>query len=381
MRVLIISTMEGSPWGGSEELWAGVADILLSRSCDVTICIKQWPDEHPTARALRQRGAKFQYRKDGSLGRRVLNKLLDRCRNPFQALIKKCRPQLVMFSLGSTVSGLPWMEACGDLAVPYVTVAHGAAPWWWPSDEEVSRLRNAYSKALTACFVSAGNLSMTEQQLGVKIENAKIIRNPFKVPHEPNLSWPNSQIARWAFVSRVDAWAKGFDILLDVISQQKWQQRPLKITVFGSGPNANWLKESITLLGLNNIEHGGVSNPLDIWKKHQCLILPSRAEGMPLVVVEAMLCARPCIVTDVAGNTELVENNINGFVAEHPTAKALDAAMEAAWINRDNWEQMGKAAAVSVRHAIPPRPAEVFVNEILQIPSTIPPDRLSNHVV
>lgn len=31
--------------------------------------------------------------------------------------------------------------------------------------------------------------------------------------------------------------------------------------------------------------------------------------------MEAMLCGRPCIVTDVAGNTEVVEDGVTGFVA------------------------------------------------------------------
>ena len=56
-----------------------------------------------------------------------------------------------------------------------------------------------------------------------------------------------------------------------------------------------------------------------IWAEHHALVLPSRFEGMPLVVVEAMLCGRPCIVTDVGGNAELIRDGINGFLAKAPT--------------------------------------------------------------
>ena len=66
---------------------------------------------------------------------------------------------------------------------------------------------------------------------------------------------------------------------------------------------------------------------------------------MPLSVVEAMLCGRPCIVTDVAGNRELIRDNVNGFLAKAPTVELLDEAMNRAWENRHRLREMGEAAA------------------------------------
>jgi glycosyl transferase family 1 len=42
--------------------------------------------------------------------------------------------------------------------------------------------------------------------------------------------------------------------------------------------------------------------------------MPSRIEGLPLVLIEAMLCGRPVVATDVAG-AEVIEDEVTGFLA------------------------------------------------------------------
>jgi glycosyltransferase involved in cell wall biosynthesis len=85
---------------------------------------------------------------------------------------------------------------------------------------------------------------------------------------------------------------------------------------------------------------------------------------MPLTVVEAMLCGRPCIVTDVAGNRELVRDGINGFLAKAPTVDFLDEAMDRAWRSLGRLRDMGERAAVDVRQWVSADPAEDFVQEL-----------------
>jgi len=58
-------------------------------------------------------------------------------------------------------------------------------------------------------------------------------------------------------------------------------------------------------------------------------------------LVEAMLCGRPAVVTDVGGNTEWIEDGRTGFVAEAPTAKSFGAALERAWLAQADWQKMG----------------------------------------
>ena len=76
------------------------------------------------------------------------------------------------------------------------------------------------------------------------------------------------------------------------------------------------------------IGFAGFVAPEDIWAKEQILVLPSRQEGLPIALVEAMMAGRPAVVTDVGGNREVIDEGITGFIAEAPTVCAVSAALE-----------------------------------------------------
>lgn len=102
---------------------------------------------------------------------------------------------------------------------------------------------------------------------------------------------------------------------------------------------------------------GHVAEIQQVWTQHHALVLPSRFEGLPIALVEAMLCSRPAIVTDFAGNAELVgKNGECGFVATAPTVTAVADAMERAWQSRMRWQAMGQTASHQVRSQIPRDP-------------------------
>ena len=67
---------------------------------------------------------------------------------------------------------------------------------------------------------------------------------------------------------------------------------------------------------------GGETSVTDIWASNQVLALASRYEGLPLVIVEAMLCGRPVVATNVAGHSEVIEDGRVGFLADAPTVRA-----------------------------------------------------------
>lgn len=96
------------------------------------------------------------------------------------------------------------------------------------------------------------------------------------------------------------------------------------------------------------------------------MILPSRAEGLPLSLVEAMMCGRPAIVTNVGGNAEVIEDRVTGFLAA-PAEDDIDAALDAAWERRHELREMGLLAASRIRELVPPNPAELFADMLLEI--------------
>jgi glycosyltransferase involved in cell wall biosynthesis len=115
----------------------------------------------------------------------------------------------------------------------------------------------------------------------------------------------------------------------------------------------------------HRIEFANFSNSVEnIWLQNHVLLLPSRYEGMPLALVEAMLCGRPALVTDVAGNAELIEDGITGFVADAPAAASVRAALERLWGRRADLQGIGRAAAKKIRKLVPADPAGEFVEKL-----------------
>ena len=78
-----------------------------------------------------------------------------------------------------------------------------------------------------------------------------------------------------------------------------------------------------------------------------------------------MLSGRVPVVTRVAGNPEVVEDNATGFLAAAPTDDAVDDALERAWAARDKWRDIGRAASASIRTDVPRSPEAALAQMIL----------------
>ncbi len=87
----------------------------------------------------------------------------------------------------------------------------------------------------------------------------------------------------------------------------------------------------------------------------RALVLPSFAEGLPVVIMEAMAIGRPVISTYVAGIPELVRDGVDGWLVPAGDVEALADAMQACLATPpDRLEAMGRSAheRVQARHAI-----------------------------
>jgi hypothetical protein len=184
---------------------------------------------------------------------------------------------------------------------------------------------------------------------------ASVVRNPFKVQWRQGHPWPSTADGwRLGCVGRLNVMEKGQDILLRVLASDKWRARRVSVTILGDGEQRRGLEGMAERLGLANVRFAGHGDDIDgFWARHHALVLPSRAEGLPLVLVEAMLAGRVPIVTDVGGNAELIEDGVTGFVAGAPAETCFDEALERAWTRRADWPAIGAAAAAAARKASP----------------------------
>jgi glycosyltransferase involved in cell wall biosynthesis len=370
-KILFVAANEGSRWGGSEFLWSSAADKLVRRGCEVRVSVKHWDAPVRQVEALREAGCRIFYRRPPTffsrLGRKVLP-LPAYDRSHFHRAARGM--DLVVISQGGNIEGLPWMEFSRETGSKYAVIAQCASETWAPDDAAAERLAAGYEGAIRPYFVSEANLDLTRRQFTVSLARAQVIRNPFNVRYDARPPWPSDESDRLslACVARLEVSAKGQDLLLEVLNLPHWRERNVRLSLVGGGINERMLRRRADHLKLTTVEFQGYSNDIEgIWARHHALVLPSRCEGLPLAIVEAMLCSRPCIVTDVAGNSEMVRDGANGFLAAAPTINLLDAALNRAWDARSRLRAMGETAAIDVRRTVPKDPGEDFAQELLRL--------------
>jgi glycosyltransferase involved in cell wall biosynthesis len=116
------------------------------------------------------------------------------------------------------------------------------------------------------------------------------------------------------FVGRF-AFNKGLDILVAVARrlEQEGRTNDIHFQLVGDGPllagyRAQGLPSNIQLMG--RVDDDGLDA---LYRNSDAFILPTRFEGMPTVVLEAMARARPIVVSDVGATAELVDKR-NGYL-------------------------------------------------------------------
>jgi len=130
----------------------------------------------------------------------------------------------------------------------------------------------------------------------------------------------------------------------------------------------NSLELLVRSLGLSDrVVFAGYASVAEIWASNHVLVMPSRVEGLPLVVIEAMLCGRPVVATDVAGNSEVIEDGVTGFLADAPTVGCMAEALERFWARRAHAQMIGEAGSQRIRQLLPPDPVRIFSEKIKEI--------------
>jgi glycosyltransferase involved in cell wall biosynthesis len=367
--------MNGVPWGGSEELWSQTALRLRELGHSVWVSVLSWPNRPERLAELASAGAKVTYRPRtrtlvGRLMRAGLRGVV--VQGPLDvsesAWLKKASPHLIVISSGGPWDGVPWMLACRDWGLSYCSVINAHSESLWPYDDEIENIRTAFGSARRVFFMCWANHALVERQCGMRIPQAEVVASPLKVHLSEQPPWPGDNgDTEIACVARLDPRTKGQDILLEVVAQSKWQNRAFRLNVYGTGPCEKSVKALVSLLGLKNVRFPGYMAVRDIWAANHALVLPSRIEGLPLTLVEAMLCGRVVIATAVSGITELVRDGSNGFVALAPTPLLLDDAMERSWSRRQQWQEIGLRARSDALKAMPADPVGEFANKLLAL--------------
>lgn len=375
MKIGFYSCMSGVPWGGSEELWWRTARLLQSQGHQVTVNYKWWPETARQLKELESHGGEVWFREQPKSFWQGKSENLKRIfsgeRNLTVDWLETTKPDAVLVTLGYHPDRVASADPCTKLGIPYAINVQSASSFFFLHSDTLPRYRRWYNNASKVFFVSEENQLKLQNNIATKLENTEIVANPFNVDVDASPAWPNEQPCyKIACVGRIHFQSKGQDLVVDVMKQAKWKERPIEITFYGHDQGQKQQLEAlIAMHGLQDkLKIGGFVDRVEqIWEDNHALLLPSRYEGAPLVVIESMLCSRMGIVTDIGRNRELVDDGKTGFIADGAVAKLLDDALERAWEQRDQWQAMGVFAGEQIRARYPLDPIGDFADRLLQL--------------
>ncbi len=350
-RFAMLTTNNGSFNGGSEMLWVESASALRARGHDVIVVIKDWDPPPPFFEKFFELGIKTCFKGEGEIEK-----------------ISKFHPDLIVVSTGDQDEGTEYFGAFIEANLPYVIINQltKQIEYWPLREKKLPAVRTAYQNAVRTFFTCWNSHRIMESRLGNKITNASLHYNPYHIDRDVQLPFPSFENGtQIAMPSKLLHIHKGQRLVIELMAREKWKHRDVTINLYGEGPDEAEFKRLVAEKSLSNIQfHPRVSDLLTIWRTNHAILMASFMEGLPIVLVSAMLSRRVPILTDIGGHAEVIDDNRSGFLASKPTLEDLDDALGRAISRVSEWEEIGKLAREQILDYLPEDPVANFVDKI-----------------
>ena len=187
---------------------------------------------------------------------------------------------------------------------------------------------------------------------------------------------PSGPGAQLLFVGRLAA-VKGVPVLFRALTQVASQFSEVKLTLIGDGPERAGLEAEAHAMGLGGMVHfAGYRSQIEVAEAlvgADVLVLPSFAEGLPVVLMEAMAARLPVVTTRIAGVPELVEHGISGLLVSPGDANALAEAITRLLGDAALRAQIGAAGRVKVLAEFDIAQEAAWLGRLLQTPRATDP--------
>ena len=338
MKVLIYSDMCGSEWGGSEILWSKLVPMLKERGIQVGVtcfmsdqALRVCQNSCLSEILLLPRHA---IRIPNMPWTKLLNKLslgcLQRCwprfwHNRQRRFCKRFSPDVAFVSMAWPGAGRPLHPWLRKNNVPYVCFVHYVA------EDFVGRTGNKehrifFERASKVLTTGKRSKDVLEQWLGKSLPNVVSVLNPvFNFVDIQSYALKGGRVPsaqsdpiRLLCLARLLIHDKGQDVLMESLAELlelNWH-----LTFAGEGPDRHLLETQAQHWGIQErVEFLGGVPATDVPKLlagHDLFVLPSRNEGLPLSLLEAMASGLPCIASDVGSIREVLLHEETGLLVQ-----------------------------------------------------------------
>ena len=162
---------------------------------------------------------------------------------------------------------------------------------------------------------------------------------------------PPSSSAKILCVGRL-APEKDQSLLLDAVAALRATGFPLHLRLVGDGPDRKFLERRAVELGIAAcVEFVGWVDPKRLrvlYADSDLFVLSSLAEGVPVVLMEAMAMRVPCVAPCIAGIPELIKDGVEGMLYAVADLEAMTIKIRALLESPELMEEIGKQARLRV---------------------------------
>ena len=185
-------------------------------------------------------------------------------------------------------------------------------------------------------------------------DRISMVRNGARPPGPPPGPLPDGPVELLCVGRLVTQ--KGFDLALDALAILVRERKDIHLSIAGEGPCFNDLAAQIERLGLSEhatllgrVEHDRIG---ELMAASTIVVMPSRWEGLPLVVLEAAHMERPVVGTDAPGLGSAIEDGVTGLVVPEEDSESLAGALIRLIDDRDEARAIGRRArAAALRNS------------------------------
>jgi glycosyltransferase involved in cell wall biosynthesis len=144
--------------------------------------------------------------------------------------------------------------------------------------------------------------------------------------------------------------AKGPDVLLEALIQQTNDSINTKVLIAGDGELRESLTKFITENSLNDrVSILGFRSDVPILiSLTDLIVLPSRWEGLPMILLEAMAAGKPVVATAVGGVPDVIQDGINGWLVPPENPEMLSKSITTVLSDRDLQIKIGAHARQTI---------------------------------
>ncbi len=316
-------------FGGAEMSMLRLAGAFVERGCQVDLLLMrpggQLSDQVPA-------GVRTILLNTGSELRSLL---------PLARYLRRQRPAALLTTLDLTnLVGLLARRLSGARVLTTIRIANAVSPRQrsspWLKKLEQWSLSAIYPWADLVVAVSRGVAEDLQAYTGLPAASIRVIYNPtiddsFEslAQAEPEHPWLRSTPVPVVLSAARLSPVKDFPTLIRAFARVI-EQRPARLVILGEGPERPTLERLVQDLGLQDqvALPGYTPNPLASMRRAAVYVLPSRREGMPNALIQAMACGCPVVSTDCPhGPRELLRAGQYGHLVPMGDQQAMSAAI------------------------------------------------------